>query len=439
LLGVLLAGPLAADDWPQWMGEKRDGVWRETGILERFPQGGPQVRWSHKIGGGHAAPSVAAGRVYVFDFIPSGDNPPRDKTQPFSHSRRGERRGKERLLCLRETDGTVLWTYTYSVLYTHAAAYANGPRSAPLVDRDHVYVFGAEGDISCVRTRDGEKIWRKHVKKDYRIQTPTWGFAAHPVIHGEHLINVIGGKGSAVVAFDKRTGKEAWRALDCRSPGYSQLAVHSLGGIPYVLAWHGEGLNALNPETGEVYWTHRARARHGMAIGMPRLDGTTLYMMSWSCSRALELATDPPGVKLLWKADRRLGVGGKLCVPFIQDGHIYGTDEDGTLRCVELATGKRIWESRGIYGKDKVWMGSAFIVKQQDRFFICSERGDLIMARLSPKGYHEIDRARIIDRSTGTGGRPIWWSHPAFANRSIYVRNDNVIKCLSLAAPEGKP
>jgi len=434
---ALLPRTVPADDWPQWLGPQRDGLWREDGILQSFPERGPVKRWSTPIHGGYAGPAVADGRVFVTDFVPTPNHKGEalGKPHPNANHRRGAISGQERLLCLNEADGRVLWTKSHPTTYTHAKLYANGPRTTPLVDGDHVYTLGAEGRLLCIDVKTGKERWSRELKADYKIGAPTWGFAAHPIIDGDRLIALVGGEGTAVVAFHKLTGKELWRALSCKNPGYAQLTISSLKGQRQLLAWHGEALSSLQPETGLVNWTTPVKPKHEMTIGMPRQEGDLLYIMSWGCSRAFRLRTDPLGAKLLWQADKRSGVGGQMNIPWIENGHIYAGDLRGTYRCVELATGKRVWETKRIFGDAKVWIGNVFTIKQGSQFFLCSELGDLIIARLTPKGYEEVDRARIIKQTSVTGGKPVWWSHPAFANRSIYLRNDHAIHCYSLAAP----
>jgi outer membrane protein assembly factor BamB len=225
-------------------------VWRETGIVKRFPDDGPALRWSVAIKGGYAGPAVADGRVFVPHFVPSNDEKEKEfgEESKNAHYRRVSQTGEERLLCLDEEDGRILWTHKYPVTYTHAKSYANGPRTTPTVDGDLVYALGAEGRLSCIDVKTGKERWSRDLKKDYSIKAPTWGFAVHPVIDGNRLITMVGGRGTAVVAFDKLTGKELWRALNSENTGYTQLVIYTIGSHRQLLAWHGEALNSLNPD-----------------------------------------------------------------------------------------------------------------------------------------------------------------------------------------------
>ncbi len=180
---------ICADDWPQWLGPQRDAVWRETGIVEKFPSGGPPVRWRTPIGGGYAGPAVASGKVYVTDRqLPAGASNPSD---PFQ---RGTIPGAERVLCLNETDGRILWQHQYDCPY--GLSYPAGPRATPVVSGSKVYALGAEGHLFCLDAATGKVIWSRDFKKDFGIPTPLWGFSAHPLLDGNQLICLAGGDGS---------------------------------------------------------------------------------------------------------------------------------------------------------------------------------------------------------------------------------------------------
>ncbi len=163
---LLLAGFASAEDWPQWLGTKRDGVWRESGIVERFPEGGPKLRWSVSIRGGYAGPSVAGGRVFVPDFVPGQGEAAPGPAHKNRNYRRASRSGTERVLCLEEATGRILWKHERPVTYTHAKLYANGPRTTPLVEGESVYTLGGEGRLACLDVATGDERWARDFKKD---------------------------------------------------------------------------------------------------------------------------------------------------------------------------------------------------------------------------------------------------------------------------------
>ncbi len=436
--------PVAADDWPQWLGPARDAVWREDGILERFPEDGPPLRWKAELGGGYSGPAVADGRVFVMDRL-AGDvdlatakilhdgPPPRNvnflrKLLP----------GKERVVCLEESSGKKIWSYQWDCPYTTVAAYAIGPRVTPTVDGDRVYVLGAEGDLFCLAVKDGSVVWKRDFKKDYGLKIPEWGTAAHPLVDGEKLICVVGGKGTTCVAFDKRTGKELWRALSATQPGYCPPIIHQVAGSRQLLIWHGDGVEGLNPVTGEVYWSVDVKPTYGMSIGHPVVDGNRIYMMSFNrVSACIEVARGGRSAELLWRGNTARGIGGVMNTAFLEDGHIYACGQNGRYICARLADGERLWTSFApSTGSRPASWANVFTVKHRDRFFLVNDLGDVIIARLTPEGYDEVSRARLIEPTHRVAGRLLVWSHPAFANRSIYLRNDREIICYSLATQD---
>ncbi len=430
----LVGNAVFADDWPQWLGPERDSVWRESGIVEKFPTNGPPIRWRAKIGGGYAGPVVANGRVYVADRTRA-----QGAGDPSAPSDRSAGRAFERVLCLREADGQLLWKHEYECPYT--ISYPAGPRVAPMVSEGRVYTLGAEGSLLCLDAVTGKVIWSHEFKQDFGIRAPVWGFAGHPLLDGNRLICLAGGAGSTAVAFDKDTGKELWRALSATEPGYSSPVIYQAGGKRQLILWHPEAANSLDPETGEVYWSVPFKSRTGMSLATPRKLGDLLFFTAfYSGSLMLRLDSAKPAAATVWRTFKvnekdTTHLNAVMCTPFLEDGYIYGVCSYGQLRCLKLETGARVWETfQATTSGEPVRWANAFIVKNGGRFFLFNEKGDLIIAKLSPRGYEEISRAHLLEPANKDCGRPVVWSHPAFANRRIYVRNDKEIICADLAA-----
>jgi outer membrane protein assembly factor BamB len=435
-LAVTCAGRLQAEDWPQWLGPARDSVWRETGIVSSFPKGGPPLVWRTQIGPGYSGPAVAQGRVYVLDhqFATNLD-------KPASALAREGIPGAERVLCLNAADGKVLWSHKYDCPYT--VSYPAGPRTTPLVSDGKVFTLGAEGNVFCLDAVTGSVLWSRDFKTDYKIKTPMWGFAGNPLLEGNKLICLAGGSNSTVVALDKNTGREIWQALSAKEPGYCSPVIFEAGGARQLIVWHPEAVVSLDPETGKVYWSLRSPQpiKAGMTIATPRQMNDLLFLTCfYNGSWMLRLDPSKPDAATVWQSQRVSEMNTSelhsvLSTPFLQDGYIYGVCSYGQLRCLKAADGERVWETFNATtadGKPTRW-ANAFIVKNQDRFFIFNEKGDLIIARLSAKGYEEISRAHVIEPVNRDAGRLVVWSHPAFANRRMYARNDNEIVCVYLA------
>ena len=372
-------------------------------------------------------PAVAQGRVFVADFVTGEILHP-------SASRRDKLVGTERVVCLAAETGKILWKNespgTYNISYPY------GPRVTPTVDGDRVYTLGAMGKLLCLRVADGAVVWSKELTKAYDCETPLWGFAGHPLVDGDKLICLVGGEGSVAVALDKRTGKELWRALSAREPGYCPPTMIEAGGTRQLLIWHVASVNSLNPETGDLYWSQELEPSYDMAIATPRRDGPYLFVGGIVMkSMLLKLDAGTPSAEVVWRGQKDRGIGPTLSTPFLENGHMYGIDMGGDLCCVKLDTGEHLWSTyAATTGNRRTNHASAFLVKQADRFFIFNEKGELIIARLSPQGYEEVSRVKILEPLSKSEGREVVWSHPAYAEKCIFARNDKQIVCYELAA-----
>ena len=435
---LLAAGALLiqADDWPQWLGPKRDGVWRESGIIEKFREAGPKIRWRVPIGAGYSGPAVAQGRVFVTDRKMKPGV--KGQADPFD---RGRLEGTERIVCLNNDDGKVLWSHEYDCPYT--ISYAAGPRATPVVDGGKVYTLGAEGNLFCLDVETGKEVWSLDLNEKYSIPTPLWGFSAHPLIDGNKLICLVGGKGTTAVAFDKNTGRELWRALSAKEPGYAPPMIYNIQGKRQVLVWHPESINSLNPDTGELNWTQPFSVQNALSVSTPRLwNGDHLFLTAfYNGSRLYKFENGKLGETAVWQTKKPSEKDTEhlhsiMSTPAIDGDYVYGTCSYGELRCLKLSTGERIWETFAATttnGKPARW-ANAFLVKNGERYFLANEKGDLIIAKLSPKGYQELSRAHLLEPTNTAAGRDVLWVHPAFANGSVYMRNDKELLCADLRA-----
>jgi outer membrane protein assembly factor BamB len=422
------ASPAGASDWPEYRGRGRLGLWTDTGIVDALPKDGLPVLWRTPIKAGYTGPAVADRRVFITDFTETA-----------------RLRGIERVLALDETTGSVLWSREWEVSYG-ALSYnwAIGPRATPTADGDRVYVLGATGRLWCLSVSTGDVLWQKDYIKEYRTDLPTWGMTGAPLVDGRQLICLVGGEDNAkVVAFDKTTGQEIWRSLPASSePGYSQPIIFNIGGVRQLIIWHAGALASLDPATGKVFWELPMMVGAGMAIATPVLSGHHLVVTSfYNGSMMVALDEKTPTATVLWKgkSDSEIvtdGLHATINTPIVDGNYVYGICSYGQFRCLNLATGERVWETQEVL-KERARWASGFMVKNGDRVFINSDRGDLIMARLSPKGFTELGRTPLIKPTTPPGNRreltKVNWSHPAYANRHIYVRNDEEIVCQSLS------
>ena len=439
LSALLSATSLHAEDWPQWRGVNRDGMWNDTGIVEQFPDTGLSVTWRVAVRGGFAGPTVADGRVFVLDYEETEGSRTMD--------------GHERILALDEETGERLWSQTWPATYRNIMwKFANGPRTPATVDGNRVFVLGAAGMLSCLDAETGRIVWQVDTDTQYDATVPVYGVSSAPLVEGNLLITVVGGFPDAkVVAFDKVTGEEAWRALEMTSePGYSSPIVVDAGGVRQLIFWHPSALTSLNPETGELYWEQPFVLDNGLSITTPVHNGQYLVTSHFrNGSMMMGLNNDRPDARMLWKGQSRSelphltdGLHSIISTPIIMGDYLYGVGSYGELRGLNARTGERLWQDASMTAQER--FGTAYFVRNGDRHFVTNDSGELIIARFSPEGYEEIDRAALLEPTLRTRGgasgrwndRTVLWAHPAFANQHILVRNDREVIRVSLAATD---
>ena len=427
LAPLLISSACLADDWPQWLGPQRDGFWRESGLLEKFPESGPKILWRAPIGGGYSGPSVAAGRVYVMDYQRTDGDP-----TPSAGARQNLT-GQERIVCLDATTGKELWKVAYDCPYS--VSYPVGPRCTVTIQDGKAYALGTMGHFHCLDAETGKVIWGKDFTKDYGAETPFWGYSSHPMVVGDKVITLLGTKKGVTVAFNKDTGAEVWRSLDASEVGYSPVNLTQAGGVSQLIVWHADGLNGLNPETGKPYWQLPLKPMYAMSIMMPVIHNNIVFAGGiMGISAAVKLDTHSPKAEIDWEGKPNNSLGPKNSSPVIVDGLMYGFDRDGDLRCVDLSTGQRLWTTTDPVGGRSQNSSTAFLIKTNDNFIIFNEMGELITSKLNREGYSQISKAKVLEPTTPHANRKVIWSHPAFANRCAYVRNDEELICVSLAA-----
>lgn len=418
--GSLLVSLVAADDWPQWRGPQRDGVWRETGIVESFEEKQLQPRWRVEVGAGYSGPTVAEGRVFLTDRLV-------------------EPKQVERVLCFDAKTGAKIWSHTYDCRYT--ISYTAGPRASVTIDDGRAYALGAMGHLHVFDAGSGALLWKKDLNEAYDIQMPIWGIAASPLVYEDLLILHIGGSdGACMVALDKKDGEEKWRALRERA-SYSAPVLVKQAGQDVLLCWTGDSLSGLNPKTGDVHWRHPfPPSRMPIGIATPIVHDDHVFVTSfYDGSLMVKLSQDRPAAEKLWD---RCGPNERntdalqsiIATPIMLGEHIYGVDSYGELRCLEMKSGDRVWED--VTATPKARWSNIHMVRNGKHMWMFNERGELIIGQLSPRGFHEIDRAKLIEPTRNQLGQRggVCWSHPAFANRHIFARNDKELVCVDLAA-----
>jgi outer membrane protein assembly factor BamB len=424
LLAALGLSQIHAEDWPQWRGPARDGSWHETGLVEKFATDELQPLWTAPVGAGYSGPAVAGDRVFVTDRVPEPDE-------------------QERVLCLDRSTGASLWSFAYPCRYQDID-YALGPRASVTIADGRAFALGAMGHLHCLDAATGKLLWGMNLAAETRAIINVWGVTAAPLVVGGLVIVQIGGQAdSCLIGLDVRTGKQVWRALDGRA-SYSSPRLIRQGGQQVLLAWTGSWLAAVDPLTGRVLWKDPFKPQKGIInVPDPVLDesGQHVFLTSfYDGSFCFALKPDAALPDLVWQrrgaSERRTdALHSMIMTPLVRDGHVYGIDSYGEMRCLNLKTGDRVWEDTTLLANGR-W-ATAYFVQNGDRTWITTEKGEIVIARLTPKGFERISSARFITPVTSLRGRshPIAWSHPAYAGKCLFARSDKELVCISLSRP----
>jgi outer membrane protein assembly factor BamB len=422
ILSLLLASTSVGEDWPQWRGANRDAVLRQGELPESLPPGSLHRRWAVRLGAGYSGPTVAGGRVYVTDRGPDDAD-----------------REMERVLCFSAEDGELIWNHVYEAAYT--ISYRAGPRASVTIQDGSALSVGAMGHFKCFDAASGTLRWEHDLATEYDVRMPIWGIAAAPLVVDDLVIQIVSGAGDAcVVAFDLATGQERWRAID-EPAGYSAPILIRQGTQQVVVCWTGEGVHGLDPSSGEVFWTVPMQPRN-MPIGVatPVVQGDLLFVSSfYDGSLLIRLDQQQPAAEQVW---RRVGIDEQntdalhcmISTPLIKGDHIYGVDSYGELRCLKLINGDRVWEN--ITAVPRARWATIHTIRHGDREILLNDQGELILATLSPEGYREQSRSKLIaptrKQLNQRGG--VTWSHPAIADGMIFARSDEELVCAALTA-----
>jgi outer membrane protein assembly factor BamB len=413
LLALALVATARGEDWPQWRGLARDGAIHEQGLLEKFPAEGLKIRWTAPAGWGFSSPVVAQGRVYLHD---SELNAPK---------------AIERLRCFDEKTGQVLWTHAYDVTYPDWAfdpTQEVGPVATPIVAGGKVYAVGRLCHLFCLDARTGEVLWQKNLEQDYQA-----AFAPgmpSPLVEGDLLILFIGGKPDAcVVALNKDTGQEAWKSLDEKLTPSSPIVVDA-GGKRQLIVWTQESVTSLDPASGKTWWRQPLATSNEYAVSTAVFDQGRLLIGGLM----LQMDADQPAASVLWPKSsapaRR--IFSHTSTALIAGDYLYTAKSSGELICVAATTGKQVWSTDKV--TDIKGGASIHLTPCGDFVLLYTDRGELIRAKLTDKGYEELSRTSVLKPTFPFSGRNVAWPPPAYANGHIFARSGKEIVCASLAA-----
>jgi outer membrane protein assembly factor BamB len=392
-----------AADWPQFLGPTRNGISSETGLLDKWPEGGPKALWRVPGGVGMSGLAISGGRLLTLV----------------------QKDGQQFVLALDAVTGKPLWQTPVASEYKNQMG--DGPRATPATSGDQVFVFTGEGILAALAVSDGKVQWSHNVVEELKGKPAEYGMACSPLVVGEHVIITAGAPGAAVVAYEKQGGKLAWKAGDDPA-GYSSPALLHVGGREQVVAFTGASAIGLVPNTGALLWRYPYATDFDCNIATPLAVDGKVFVSSGenhgSALLSLEKSGDEFAVKEAWTSQGAASVlRNEWQTSILLDGHLYGFDNVGSagpvthLTCVNAATGKRVWQQPRF--------GKGNMIAADGKLWIATMKGELVVVRATPMAYDELGRGEFVGSTRQA---------PALADGRLYLRDDAEIVCLDINA-----
>ena len=402
IVGVAIfacAVSLSAQDWPQILGPNRNGIYTGPPIVPSFPRTGPPRLWIRDVGAGFAGPAVAGERLILFHRV----------------------NNRETVEAMETLTGKTIWTFDYATSYRDDFGFDEGPRAIPVIAGGRVFTHGADGWLHGIDLAAGKMLWSVDTRKVFEAPKGFFGVASSPVVDGTRVLVNVGGTRGGIVAFDAASGKTLWTATT-DEPSYSAPVIADINGQHTGVFFTRTGLVAVDPVNGRVLYQYRWRSRQAASVNAatPIVTGNRIFLSSSYSTGEVLLQVANNAVTPIWSGDESMS--NHYSTSVLKDGYLYGFDgrqEFGqTLRCVELLTGKVLWNVDGF--------GAGTLLIAGDTLVIMRESGELALAAASPKAFRLLSRAPLL--------KGVVRAYPALANGRYFVRNERQLAAFDLNA-----
>ena len=391
-------------DWPQFRGPHRDNISRETGLLKSWPQGGPKLLWTSEDAGiGYSGPAVVGDRIYTMGG---------DEKNDF-------------VIALDAKSGKKVWSTPIGAYVRNN--YGSGPRSTPTVDGDRLYALSSAGQLACLKTATGEKVWSASLTSDLGGGRPNWNYCESPLVDGGHVVCTPGGARGTPAALDKNTGKVIWRSTELKDPaGYSSIVPAAVGGVPQYVQQTMKGIAGVAAKDGRLLWYHRQPKYKVAVIPTPIVSDNLVYATAGYGAGDVLLRLTPGAdgtrAEQLYDETAQGVMDDKHEGVVLVGDHVYGWSDKGGWTCQELKTGKKVWQS------NKLGRGS--LVSADGMLYCYGEKdGTAVLVEATPEGWQEKGRFTIPRHTQRREYNSNIWTHPVIANGRLYLRDQELIFC----------
>ncbi len=401
---MLLSGGAYGDDWPQWRGQKRDGISKETGLLKEWPKDGPKLLWQIKnLGGGYATPSVVGGRVYLMNNKGVED---------------------EFVTALEVKDGSQVWSTRIGKV-GNPDQQPNFPaaRSTPTLDGTSLYALGSDGDLVCLESASGKVRWKKSLRPDFGGKPGAWAYSESPLVDGDVLVCTPGGAQATIVALNKGNGEVIWKSAvpGGDTAGYASIVVADGGGVKQYIAYTAGGVVGVDAKTGKFLWRYvKTKGAMGMSIITPVADKGLVYSGAGRVGGgAVKLTGDQGSItaeQVYFDGNLPTAIGGAVLV----GDYLYGAGSRN-LVCADFKTGQIKWSDKGI--------APGSLCYANGRLYMHGENGGVALLEATPEAYRERGRFTPPDRPERTKPMEKAWCYPVIADGRLYIRDTESLWC----------
>lgn len=416
LIGSFL---VAAADWPQWRGAHRDGISKETKLLQKWPEGGPKLIWQSKeLGQGYGSPAIVGDRIYVCGSQGMDD---------------------EFVQVLSAGDGKQIWKSRIGNVGENRMANYPGARSTPTVDGDRIYALGSDGDLACLDTKSGKVLWQKNVKSEFGGKTGAWAYAESPLVDGDVVVCTPGGSQATMLCLKKASGEVVWKyaSPEADNASYASAIVVETDGVKQYVQLLEQGLVGIDAKTGQQLWRYKGIITQ--PPGIPSPVGAKEYVYGATGKGGggfVQLKRTGSGVEaseVAKNAKLPTAIGGSVEV----NGYLYGTNSGGMM-CAEVPSGEVKWQARGI--------GVGSLCYADGRLYVHAENppGEVALVEATPEEYRELGRFTPADgpenrvvENAGKGkkaGNGKTWAYPVVSGGRLYIRDWNCLWCYDVEA-----
>jgi outer membrane protein assembly factor BamB len=395
LAAFVLVLSARAADWPQFRGPNRDDISKETGLLKSWPKDGPPLVWQAKeLGGGYSSLSVAGDRVYTL----------------------GNKDKVSKVIALERDTGKPVWSAEVGPTGGHLGC-------TPTVDGDRIYALGQQGDLVCLETKDGSRVWHRNLVKDFGGKCGDWHYCESPLVDGDRVIVTPGGNDATMVALEKKSGESVWKCalpLKHTEAGYSSVVIAKVGNVKHYVQLLNGGVVGVSTD-GKPLWQYEKLGPNTANIPTPViLKDEVLAVAGYNKGGALlKLTADGDEVKaeeVYFQNELTNKHGGVLVV----GDHVYGdTDDQGAPYCAEVKTGKVLWKRKA---EDSKGRGSASVTYADGRLYFQYENGVIALVEATPDGYKESGSFKV--KTDGSA-----WAHPVVVGGRLYLREGDSLFC----------